>query len=275
MSVQETYTYPKTLLGQTAVISGSSAGIGAAIARDLSKRGANIVLNYPFTELAAECEVVGKDLTTRWIAVCADLSTEQGPQTLVDAAVKEFTHIDILVNNAGIVPHGATWDIDTKKWDQAMNLNARGTFLLTKAVLPHLRPYQRSTPPARSGVLGGSRIICIGSGAGRLPQADLIAYSATKGAVESMIMNWAKELPPIYGCTVNGVAPGPVNTKTFRTSFAAELDEVESAFASETPCEGSMADEDDISWTVAFLAEPRSKWINGEYINVNGGLMII
>lgn len=145
MSVQETYTYPKTLLGQTAVISGSSAGIGAAIARDLSKRGANIVLNYPFTELAAECEVVGKDLTTRWIAVCADLSTEQGPQTLVDAAVKEFTHIDILVNNAGIVPHGATWDIDTKKWDQAMNLNARGTFLLTKAVLPHLRPYQRST----------------------------------------------------------------------------------------------------------------------------------
>ena len=267
--------YPKTLLGRAAIISGSSAGIGAAIARELSARGANIVLNYPFPELEAECKAVGQTLQTSWIAVCADLSTLEGPELLVDAAVKEFGHIHILVNNAGVVPHGPTWEIDGAKWDRAMNLNARGTFFLTKAVLPHLTPYQRSTPPAASGVLGGSRIICIGSGAGRLPQPDLIAYSATKGALDSMIKNWAKELPPIYGCTVNGVAPGPVNTKTFRTSFAPELEEIKASFSEGTPCEGSVADEDDIAWTVAFLAEPRSKWINGEYINVNGGLMII
>lgn len=267
--------YPKTLLGRAAIISGSSAGIGAAIARELSVRGANIVLNYPFPELEAECKAVGKALQTSWIAVCADLSTLEGPGLLVDAAVEEFGYIHILVNNAGIVSHGPTWEIDGMKWDRAMNLNARGTFLLTKAVLAHLTPYQRSTPPAASGVMGGSRIICIGSGAGRLPQPDLIAYSATKGALDSMIKNWAKELPPIYGCTVNGVAPGPVNTKTFRTSFAPVLEETKASFSESTPCEGSVADEDDIAWTVAFLAEPRSKWINGEYINVNGGLMII
>ncbi|KAL6246555.1 hypothetical protein RBB50_006793 [Rhinocladiella similis] len=267
--------YPKTLLGRTAVISGSSAGIGAAIARELSARGANIVLNYPFPELRAECEAVGHTLQTPWIAVCADLSTLEGPQALVDAAVKQFGPIHVLVNNAAIVPHGPTWEIDGTKWDSAMNLNARGTFFLTKAALPHLTQYQPSSPAADSGILGGSRIICIGSGAGRLPQPGLIAYAATKGALESMIKTWARELPPVYGCTVNGVAPGPVNTETFRKSFADELDEVKAAFSVATPCEGSLADEDDIAWTVAFLAEPRSKWINGEYINVNGGHTIV
>ncbi|KAJ9637097.1 hypothetical protein H2204_005021 [Knufia peltigerae] len=270
-----TFQQPKTLLGKTAVISGSSTGIGAAIARELSARGANIVLNYPFPDLRADCEAVGNTLLTSWIAVCADLSTMEGPQVLVDAAVKRFDHIHILVNNAAIVPHGPTWEIDATKWDRAMNLNARGTFFLTKAALPHLTPYKLSSPAADSGVLGGSRIICIGSGAGRLPQPGLIAYAATKGALESMIKNWAKELPPVYGCTVNGVAPGPVNTETFRKSFAHELDEVKVAFSEATPCEGSLADEDDIAWTVAFLAEPRSKWINGEYINVNGGHTIV
>ncbi|KEF63721.1 uncharacterized protein A1O9_01699 [Exophiala aquamarina CBS 119918] len=264
--------YPKTLIGRAAVISGSSAGIGAAIARELSARGASIVLNYPFPELEAECKAVGQTLQTAWVAVCADLSTIEGPQILVDAAVKEFGHINILVNNAGIVSHGATWDIDVPKWDRAMNLNARGTFFLTKAALPHLTPYNPSMPPALSGVSGGSRIICIGSGAGRQPQPDLIAYSATKGALESMIKNWAKELPPKYGCTVNGVAPGPVNTQTFRTGCGDALDEITASFSASTPCEGGLADEDDIAWTVAFLAEPRSKWINGEYINVNGGM---
>ncbi|EXJ66477.1 uncharacterized protein A1O5_10629 [Cladophialophora psammophila CBS 110553] len=265
---------PPTMHGRTAIISGSSTGIGAATARELSSRGANIVLNYPFPGNEAECNEVGAQLKTPWIAVCADLSTVDGPQTLVDAAVARFGHIDILVNNAGTVTRGATWEVDAVKWDQAMALNVRGVFLLTKAVLPRLTPYKPSSPPAFAGVKGGSRIICIGSGAGRQPQDDLLAYSAGKGAIHSLINHWAKELPPKYGCTVNGVAPGPVKTDNLRREYGDRWDEACASYASVTPCEGAMAEEDDIAWTVAYLAEDRSKWVNGEYINVNGGLII-
>ncbi|CAK7217045.1 hypothetical protein SCUCBS95973_003018 [Sporothrix curviconia] len=263
-----------SLSGKTAVISGSSAGIGAAIAIELSSRGANIVLNYPFPQLEAECNEVGSKLTTPWIAVCADLSTVEGPELLAKAAAERFGPINILVNNAAVVPHAATWDATAETWDHTFNLNARGTFLLTKAVLPYLPPYKPSSPPALSGVQNGSRIICIGSGSGRLPQPNLINYSATKGALDSMIKVWAKELPPVYGCTVNGIAPGPVNTVTFQKGVGDALEAVKEEFSSQTPCEGSLADPDDIAWAVAFLAEDRSKWVNGEYIQVNGGLFM-
>lgn len=265
---------PQTLAGKTAVISGSSTGIGAAIALELSSRGANIVLNYPWPDIEPECRQVGEQLKTPWITVCADLSTIEGPEQLVTSAVARFGVIDILVNNAAFVPHAPTWSATAEMWEKAFTLNSRGTFLLTKAALPHLTPYKPSTPPASSGVMGGSRIICIGSGTGRAPQPELLLYSATKGALDSMIKVWAKELPPIYGCTVNGVAPGPVNTETFRRGAGEELEAIKEAFAKETPCEGSVAEPEDIAWTVAFLAEGRSKWINGEYIMVNGGYIM-
>ncbi|VUC36294.1 unnamed protein product [Clonostachys rosea] len=254
------------MLGKTALISGSSAGIGAAIALELSARGANIVLNYPFPALESECNAVGAKLKTPWIAVCADLATIDGPTKLVEAAVARFGVIDILVNNAAVVPHIATWNVTPELWDSTHNLNARGAFLLTQAVLPHLPPYTPSSPASPSGVKSGSRIICIGSGSSRIPQPELIIYSSTKGAMESMIKVWAKELPPKYGCTVNGIAPGPVNTETFQRGAGDQLEAIKAEFEKEIPCEGSLAEPEDVAWAVAFLADDRSKWINGEYI---------
>ena len=265
----------QTLVGKTALISGSSAGIGAAIAIELSARGANIVLNYPFPHVQEEANTVGKKLLTPWIAVQADLSTLDGPATLVKAAVARFGVVDILVNNAAVVPHSPTWNVTPDAWDKTFALNVRGTFLLTQAVLPHLPPYKPSSPPSLAGVRDGSRIICIGSGSGRLPQPELIIYSATKGALDSMIKVWAKELPPVYGCTVNGIAPGPVDTETFRKGAGNQYEEIKADFEKQTPCEGSLAEPEDVAWAVAWLAENRSKWINGEYIQVNGGLSMI
>ncbi|KAH6874688.1 hypothetical protein B0T10DRAFT_498312 [Thelonectria olida] len=261
--------------GKTALISGSSTGIGAAIAVELSSRGANIVLNYPFPNLEAECNEVGKKLKTPWIAVCADLSTADGPSQLVEAAVARFGVINILVNNAAVIPHAATETTTTKLWDDSYALNARGTFLLTQAVLPHLPPYKPSSPPSTSGVKGGSRIICIGSGSSRMPQPDLLVYSSTKGAIEAMVKVWAKELPPKYGCTVNAIAPGPTDTEGFRKGAGELLQDTKAGFEKETPCEGSLADPEDIAWAVAWLADDRSKWVNGEYIMVNGGLGMV
>lgn len=259
----------QTMQGRTALISGSSSGLGAAIAKELSARGANIVLNYPWEHLAADAESVGKELTTPWIAVCADLSTMEGPKDLVSAAVDKFGHIDILVNNAGYVPMQPLWEADPASWDKAMNLNARGTFLLTQAALPHLTPY---TPSGKmSGAHGGSRIVCIGSAASRTPEPGQGVYAATKGAIDAMIRVWARELPQKYGCTVNGIGPGPVCGKAFFGMLGDTYEVVKDVFEKGTPCEGSFASPEDVAWTVAFLAEERSRWINGEYIILSGG----
>ncbi|KKK23342.1 hypothetical protein ARAM_002159 [Aspergillus rambellii] len=263
----------QALAGKTAIISGSSAGIGAAIAQELSTRGANIVLNYPFPSQKEECEQVGQGLGGSWIAVEADLSTLPGPAYLVEQAVKAFGPIDILVNNAARVPHQPVGTIDPETWEATFRLNVRGTLLLTQAALPHLRP-RKEPSSSSSQTHGGSRIICIGSGTSRWPEDGMTVYSSTKGALESMVRVWAKELPPKYGCTVNCVAPGPVNTKTFRDGCGDALDEVLEHYAKLTPAVGAVAEPEDVAYAVACLADERAKWINGQYIQVNGGMLM-
>ncbi|XXG96491.1 hypothetical protein Hte_002774 [Hypoxylon texense] len=274
---------------RTAVISGSSRGIGAAIAQELSQRGVSIVLNYPTPSLKDECEAVGKTLATEWIAVCADLTDDEtGAAHLVREAVARFGHIDILVSNAGIVPLGPLWESGLDVFDRAMRLNARGAYALVLAALPHLTPYTplplpdpttttttTTTTTLRhlSGAVGGSRVILVGSAASRNARAGQGAYAATKGALDAALRAWARELPARYGCTVNMVAPGPVLTRTFREHFATEAEwgAVRDAMSRETPVEGVAAAPEDVAWAVAFLAEERSRFINGEYLCVSGG----
>ncbi|KAL2878715.1 hypothetical protein SGCOL_005940 [Colletotrichum sp. CLE4] len=211
-----------TMTNKVALVSGSSKGIGAGIAIELSSRGARIVLNYPWDSLKQECEATGAKLQTDWIAVCADLTSDDGPEELVRQAVARFGHIDILVSNAGYVPIAHLWDADLSMWDQAMNLNARGAFALVKAALSHLTPHKPAIPPSMSGAIDGSRIILVGSAASRVPKPAQGIYAATKGALDAILRVWAKELPPKYGCTVNMVAPGPVLTESFLEHFSPE-----------------------------------------------------
>jgi NAD(P)-dependent dehydrogenase (short-subunit alcohol dehydrogenase family) len=265
---------PRAIMaGRTAVISGSSKGIGAGIAVELSNRGANIVLNYPYSSLKTECEAVGRSLKTDWIAVCADLASHGGPSELVRQAVARFGQIDILVSNAGYVPMAPLWDTTLSMWDRAMDLNARGAFALVKASLPHLTPYKPAEPPNMSGAIGGSRIILVGSAASRVPKAGHGVYAATKGALDSILRVWAKELPPRYGCTVNMVAPGPVLTDSFLEHFTPEeWEKVRESLIRDTPVEGGAASVEDVAWAVAFFAEERSRFINGEFMLLSGGV---
>lgn len=152
-----------------------------------------------------------------------------------------------------------------------MSLNARGSFLLTKAVLPHLTPYIPSGRKDAAGAVNGSRIIIVGSAASRQPRQGQGIYAATKGALDSMLRVWAQELPRKYGCTVNAVGPGPVLTDAFRQNLGDHYDEVLEAAALETPVEGSFASVQDVAWTVAFLAEERSRFINGVFMLLSGG----
>jgi NAD(P)-dependent dehydrogenase (short-subunit alcohol dehydrogenase family) len=183
------------LNGKVAVVTGSSSGIGAAIAQELSSRGASVVVNYPFAAVKHEADKVLHSLSTPCIAVEADLSTLEGPKTLIEAAVNQFHKIDILVNNASIAIFRPLDQCTIEDWDKMNNLNGRGYFLTTQAVLPHLN--------------NPSRIINITSSDSRFPPPTHSIYTGTKGMQDAFTRIWAKELPPKYGCTVNAIIPGP------------------------------------------------------------------
>jgi NAD(P)-dependent dehydrogenase (short-subunit alcohol dehydrogenase family) len=183
------------LTGKVAIVTGSSAGIGASIAMELSARGASVVINYPFLTLAAEADRVLKTLHTPGLSVCADLSTTTGPQQLIDATIEAFGKIDILVNNASVANNKPLAELTVDDWDIMVNLNGRGYFLMTQGVLPHL-----ATP---------SRIINIVSTSAREGPPAQTIYAGTKGMQDSFTKVWANELPRKYGCTVNSVSPGP------------------------------------------------------------------
>lgn len=259
---------PLSLAGRVAVVSGSSQGIGAAIARELSSRGAVLVLNYPDPSQQANAEAVRGSLPTEAIAVEADMSTADGPAALVSAAVDKFGRIDILVNNAGRGDQTKLRDLTPERWAAVFDLNARGPALLTHAALPHL---SRSGDGGGGG--GGSRIVNILSPTSRDPRPEWTLYGGTKGALESMTKCWARELPREYGCTVNGVAPGPVDGPAIDSSPEG-LRKALVEFSKTTPVAPRLTQAAEVAWAVAMLCEDGAGWINGDVVNVSGGLHV-
>lgn len=245
-----------------AVVSGSSQGIGAAIARELSSRGAVLVLNFPSQPHLANAEAVRESLATEAIAVEADMSTVDGPAALVAAAVSKFGRIDILVNNAGKGDHTKLRDLTPERWAAIFDLNARGPALLTQAALPHL-------PRG-----GGSRIVNILSPTSRDPRPDWTLYGGSKGALDSMTKCWARELPREHGCTVNAVAPGPVDGPAIDSSPEG-LRKALTEFAKTTPVAPRLTQAAEVAWAVAMLCEDGAGWINGDVVNVSGGLHVL
>ncbi|EON67865.1 hypothetical protein W97_07362 [Coniosporium apollinis CBS 100218] len=257
---------PQTLASKVAVVSGSSHGIGAAIAQELSSRGASLVLNYPTPDLEDTAEQLGNSLAGSFASVCADISTADGPAKLIDAAVKAFGKIDILINSAGRIIVKPFEEQTLEDFTTLVNTNLRGMWLLTQAALPHL-------PKKEEG--GGGRIVNMCSGVARQPMANQSTYCATKGAIDSLTKEWARELPPKYGCTVNSVAPGPIETPGMRGCMTAEeMAVVQPQMEMATPVAPRVGKPEEVAWAVAFLCEERSRWINGESLFVSGGLVI-
>lgn len=251
---------PKSLAGKVAVISGSSSGIGKAIAIELSSRGASVAINYPFPNLEAEAQTVVASLSGPAIAVCADMGSLEGPSALAEAAVEAFGRIDIVVNNAALAVNKKFEGQTMADWDLLVNINGRGTFLLTQAVLPHL------TKP-------GGRIVNICSASSRAAPPMQTIYAGTKGMVDSFTRVWAKELPPQYGCTVNAVSPGPTRTEGFAAA-GEEVMKILQPTIDAIPVAARMAESSEIAFSVGFLCEERSRWINGLHLHANGGLFV-
>ncbi|KAJ6010844.1 hypothetical protein N7451_002256 [Penicillium sp. IBT 35674x] len=250
----------KTLSGKVAIVTGSSSGIGAAIVRELSSRGASTVVNYPFAGLKNEADNVVSSLLSPAIAVEADMSQIASPQKLVDAAMAEWNRIDILVNCVALAVNKPLEEQTLEDWDLLVNINGRGTFLLTKAVLPHLTK-------------GSGRIVNIASISARGPPPNQTIYAGTKGMVDSFTKCWAKELPPKYGCTVNAVSPGPTMTEGFAAAGEEQM-KILQPIIDQTPVGPRMGQPDEIAYAVAFLCEERARWINGTHIIASGGLFI-
>jgi 3-oxoacyl-[acyl-carrier protein] reductase len=195
------------LAGRTAIVTGSSRGIGKAIALAYGHEGANVVVTARTT--ATLHELMGKleKMGIRSLAVTADLGIENDIQSIVDAALASFGRIDILVNNAGIIhPPVHLVDFDPRMWRQVIDVNLTGTALMTRAVLPTMMAQ-------RSG-----KIINISSIGGRKGAKGRSAYRATKAALISLTESVAAEVKE-YGIDVNCICPGGVDTEGYREAF--------------------------------------------------------
>lgn len=241
------------LPGKAAIVTGSSRGIGAAIARRLGAEGARVVVNYARSPEAAE-EVVAaiRQAGSAATAVRADIATAEGVEALFRGAEAWLgSRLDILVNNAGIFEMGPLPDLSPEDFDRTMNLNVRGVFLCAREAA------------RRMG--SGGRIINIGSVFGeRIPFAGLSLYTMSKFAVAGFTHAWARDLGSA-GITVNCVQPGPIDT---------ELNPAESEFAQQiTPMTalGRYGRPEEIAAMVAFLASDEASYITGACLTVDGG----
>lgn len=167
----------QTLAGKVAIVTGSSAGIGAAIAQELSGRGASVLINYPTAALKEEADGVLATLTPDSISVEADMGQLSAPQVLVDAALAKWNRIDILINSVGVATIAPIEELTLEDWDRMVNINGRGTFLLTQKVLPHLTK-------------GSGRIVNIASMVARGAMAHQTIYAGTKGMIDSFTKCW-------------------------------------------------------------------------------------
>ncbi len=238
---------------KTAIVTGASRGIGAAIAEALAAQGQAVVVNFAGNEQAAE-DVVARINAAggRAIAHQADVSDPAAVAALFERAEAAFGGVDITVANAGIMQLETLADSDEALFDRQVATNLKGAFLT-------LREAARRTRD-------GGRIIALSSTVTRLLLPTYGVYAATKAAVEAMTGVLAKEVRGRQ-ISVNAVSPGGTATELFLHGKSEELLD---RMAKMSPLE-RLGEPRDIARTVAFLAGPDGGWINGQVIRVNGG----
>jgi 3-oxoacyl-[acyl-carrier protein] reductase len=240
---------------KVAIVTGSSRGIGAAIAERLAADGFTVVINYAGRVAEAEALVGriehagGKALTAQ-----ADVSDARAVARMWDAAEAAFGGVDVLVNNAGIMKLATIADADDALIDSQLAINLKGSLNTMREAARRLR--------------NGGRIINLSSSVVGLYQPTYGIYAATKAAVEAMTHVLSKELRG-RDITVNAVAPGPTATALFLDGKPqAVIDQLTKL----APLE-RLGQPEDIANTVAFLAGPDGAWINGQVLRANGGII--
>ena len=245
------------LTGKVALVTGASRGIGQATAIDLAKAGADIVVNFIGNEAVAQETVEAIEaLGRKAIKIKADVGNADDVQAMVDEAIAAFGHIDILVNNAGITRDGLLIRMKDSDWDDVLNINLKGVYLVTKAVAK-LMVKQRA-----------GRIINMTSVSGVTGNVGQANYAAAKAGVIGFTKTCAKELAA-RGITVNAVAPGFIETAM--TDLLPE--KIKEGIAATVPF-GRMGQPEEIASVVTFLASDFASYITGQVLNVDGGMVM-
>lgn len=244
------------LKGKTAIVTGASKGIGAAIARSLAKAGASVVVNYASDKAGADRAVADIEAAGgKAIAVQGDVSKEADVLRLFEATDAAFGKVDVLVNNAGVYQFAPLEEVTAEHFHRHFDINVLGALLATREAAK------------RFGDRGGA-VINVSSLASQVAVPTASVYSATKGAMDVLSRVLAAELGP-RNIRVNSLNPGAVETEGTHTAGVIGS-ELEQQFIAQTPL-GRIGQPDDIADVAVFLASDAARWVTGQTINATGG----
>ena len=247
------------LAGRTAIVTGSSSGIGQGIAERLAQEGANVVIDYVGSPDGAEVTLKKVQASgAKGVMVEADVSQVSAVRNLVNEAWQAFGGADILVNNAGVEKEAPFWEATEQEYDLVLGVNLKGPFFLTQAFA------QRLIEAKKPG-----RVINISSVHEDMAFPNFATYCASKGGVRMLMRDLAVELGPL-GITVNNVAPGAISTP-INTALLENKPKL-NALLKNIPL-GRLGSVDDVAGVVAYLASDAAGYINGSTFVIDGGLM--
>jgi glucose 1-dehydrogenase len=257
----------KPLEGQTAIVTGASSGIGAAVARELGRMGAGVCVNYRSDEKGAFHTIARiNELGSYALPVQADVSDPEQVGHLFSKTLDKFETLDILVNNAGIQKDASFRKMSSDDWQKVINVNLTGQFLCSKQAV-EIFCSQR----VREGVSkAAGKIVCMSSVHEEIPWAGHVNYAAAKGGVQMFMKSLAQEVAH-EKIRVNGVAPGAIATDINREVW--ESEEGRKKMLELIPY-GRIGEPEDVGRAVGWLVSDEADYLIGTTLFVDGGMML-
>lgn len=243
-----------SLQGQVAIVTGASRGIGRAAAIELAQQGARVVVNYCNNRAAAQdvVDCITQDGGEAMLHA-ADVREEPAVQSMVEATLQQWGRLDILINNAGVTADAPFLRMNEERWNKVIDTDLTAVFLCCRTALPVMRQQRYG------------RIVSVGSLAGLAGNVGQANYAAAKAGLVGLSRSMAREVAS-EGITVNVVAPGYIETELLDTVSPALREWALSAIALKR-----FGTVEEVAVSIAFLASPRSSYITGQVLTVDGG----
>jgi len=248
------------LQGKVAIVTGAGTGIGRACALALAKEGASVVVVGRRHDLL---DCLSKEIGNSSLCVAADVATKEGIARVIDETVRRFGTLNVLLNNAGVLHIGTAEQITEAQWDETFNLNVRGLWLFSRAVLPHMRK------------VGGGSIINMASVLGINGARNRASYAPSKGAVvlltKSMALDHGHE-----NIRINAICPSFIETD-LTAAVIAKAPDPQAVRQERTAVHplGRLGQPEDIAGLAVYLASDESSWVTGAAIPVDGGYLAV